>query len=417
VTEQAAQARRIPTPEGTAPAAAGAPDSQILLLAFVASLTIDVYCVFNNVRGDIGHYWEWGGFILDGRLPYRDFLLQYPPYCIPWFVLSRLADTERHGVRLFTAAMGALDALMKVLLLQAGFRWLKGWKAWVPFAVFTAAGAGQYFVYLKRFDPIPAAMVLVAVVLFARGAWLWSGVMVALGIGTKLYPALLVPGFLAIAWRRGQARPFLIGFVAGLAPLALLAAAMPWWNFLALHGLRGLQVESLYAGVLWLAHYAGADITWGIQAASFEVRGDATEPAMQLARVLLAGTVVTSVAVVTWAGFRDPDIHPGRIARLALLPILAFVAFNFVLSPQFMIWIITLAALAMTERWSWPLAAILLAEALTPLIYPTKTYRTGLNLERTIALNVRNISLAVAWVGLLVETIKGSMRERVRAAS
>jgi hypothetical protein len=381
------------------------PNFGLVALAWFASLGIDFYSVFNNVHGDIGHYQEWGGDALKGQLPYSGFEFQYPPYCLPWFMLAASFPDEHTGVRVFTLEMSAVDALIKALLLVAGFRWLKSWRAWVPFAVFTTAGVLQYFIFLKRFDLIPAAMTLAATLLLAAGSPLASGLFVALGAGTKLYPVLMIPTFGLVAWRAGNVRRFVIGLAAGSAPLFLLAFFMPWWNFLSLHEARGLQVESLYAGVIWLGQYAGLEgVTWHIQRASFEVHGPWTDAGLTLSKVLLTLTVLMSVAVSGEAASRGRGRQPGELARLALLPVLAFVAFNFVLSPQFMIWIIVLTALALTDRWSWPLAAILVGEALTPLIYPSKTYRTGLDLPRTVSMNIRNFALAAAWVGLLIET-------------
>ena len=69
-------------------------------------------------------------------------------------------------------------------------------------------------------------------------------------------------------------------------------------------------------------------------------------------------------------------IHPsiGDTARLALLPLLAFVAFNPVLSPQYLIWLLPFAAWGAVENGRRPMILIAVAASLTPAFFPTDDY-------------------------------------------
>ena len=93
------------------------------------------------------------------------------------------------------------------------------------------------------------------------------------------------------------------------------------------------------------------------------------------------------------------------MARLLLVPLLAFVAFNTILSPQFMIWLLPLAAVGSLDGNPRPLLAIVLATMLTPVIYPSFgwDYGQGLNLLETFILVSRNLILAAAWWVLIKE--------------
>src|SRR6185436_5639828 len=57
---------------------------------------------------DLHIYREYGDALLDGRIPYRDFLVEYPPGAIPLFAAPSLAPG------------GAYDALFKVLMTLCG---------------------------------------------------------------------------------------------------------------------------------------------------------------------------------------------------------------------------------------------------------------------------------------------------------
>jgi hypothetical protein len=86
-----------------------------------------------------------------------------------------------------------------------------------------------------------------------------------------------------------------------------------------------------------------------------------------------------------------------------LVPLLPFVAFNLVFSPQYMIWLLPLAALGILGGRVWPMLIIAIATAVTPIFYPTPEYFTGLNLAQTVVLLCRNLSLVVVWLVLLGE--------------
>src|SRR6185503_17551722 len=53
---------------------------------------------------DLHLYRQYGDALLDGRIPYRDFFVEYPPGAIPLFAAPSLAPG------------GAYDALFKVLM-------------------------------------------------------------------------------------------------------------------------------------------------------------------------------------------------------------------------------------------------------------------------------------------------------------
>jgi hypothetical protein len=109
------------------------------------------------------------------------------------------------------------------------------------------------------------------------------------------------------------------------------------------------------------------------------------------------------VGFASWAAWRFPNLNLSQIARLCLVPLLAFVGFNIVLSPQYMIWLLPLASLGVLGGSKWPMVLMAVATAVTPIFYPSPEYVTGLNLYQTLVLLGRNLSLIVVWVVLMVE--------------
>lgn len=369
-------------------------------LILAASLVYPLVTVWNSsVDGDCPVYREAASTLLSGAIPYRDRPLEYPPYALPFFLLPRLLSSTADGfVRAFAAEMLLIDVLVKLLLLTEGRRIARGFRGLLPLVVFAVDGWLQEYLYLKRFDLVPSGLVAIAMILFFRGRSRLAGAAIAAGIGVKLYPAVLLPTLLALAARQKTLRDFARGLAIGFVPLALVSFVLPWWRFLAFHAGRGLQVESIAASVVWWLHRIGVvDAQWAHTHAWYEVSGPIAEALRMPSKVAFAIAVLASAYVATRAVLRDPPPNISRGARRLLLPLLAFITFNTVLSPQYLIWSAPLVALAALEVTPAFPILMLSAAALIPLYYPGRAYYTGLPLLPQTALLIRNGMLVTAW--------------------
>jgi hypothetical protein len=100
------------------------------------------------------------------------------------------------------------------------------------------------------------------------------------------------------------------------------------------------------------------------------------------------------------------------VAERALLPLLAFVALGPVASPQYALWIATLAALLVEpERWKLAVAP-LAAAVLTRVTYPAPGYQTGLSTALTAVLVLRNLLLVVGLYTLVLATVRARSASR-----
>jgi hypothetical protein len=355
-------------------------------------------------QGDIELYETIATDLFKGTLPYRDRVVEYPPYSIPIFVLPCLfKDVSNDGYLMGFMTLAFLaDLLLKLSLLFLAFQHFPPRRAVLPVSIYCLAVVFIKYFYLQRYDVWPALISLVAVWLFLSRQFMLCGLAVAAGIGVKLYPILLVPVLFILAIRQRKGWHFAAGMGGGLLPIAVLSFFLPWWRFAEFHGARGLQVESLYASVLWLGKLLGiTELEWVSVKAWNEVAGPAASATLPCARVLFASTVVLSTLLASWIASRCEKPSIAQLARLMLLPTLAFVAFNQVFSPQYMIWLLPLAVLVMMEDNSLPMLAIPLATMLTPVIYPTNSYALGLDFFQTIVLIIRNLILIAVWLWLI----------------
>ena len=358
-------------------------------------------------------YQRYGNAIADGKLPYRDFELEYPPGALPMFALPGLAEpghdqavstTFRRAFETLMWLCGAAALLgMAVVLRSLRRSTLEVWAALV-FTALAPLAVGS--VILSRFDLWPAAIVAVALAALVSGRLRLGHLLLGLGVVVKLYPAVLVPLAVGFAWRRAGRREALVclGLLAGIAallflPFFVLSPGGVWHSFSVQLG-RPLQVESLGSALLLAAHHLfGLGVTGDTSHGSQNLAGTGADA------MAIASTVVQVVALVgIWAIFARGSASRESLVRASAAALVVFVALGKVLSPQFLIWLIPIVPLVRGRRGLWASGLLALALVLTQLWFPFRYFRLALDFEEGMSwlLLARDLVLvAVAAVLLL----------------
>ena len=290
---------------------------------------------------DVGFYQGYAQKIQDGKVPYRDFPVEYPPGALAVFVAPTLvANPSRpHDyARWFGRTMGVLGLCS--LLLVAGIGRSASATAYISVSPLVIGSLAS-----TRFDLWPAALTLAALaaLLGERHRLGWA----ALGasIAAKLYPVVLIP--VAVVWtlrRRGQRE---LARAAGVGALVLGAAFVPF-AILAPNGLwesgwgqlsRPLEIESLAASYLKTFGHPHVIGVHGALALS-------GHGAIAVASVV-AGLVVL---LAIWIDFGRHEPTQERLVRSCAACVCAFIAFGKVLSPQYLIWLVPLVPLVRGRR-------------------------------------------------------------------
>lgn len=405
----------------------------------VGTLPFLVQLVSGRTSRDVEHYFASARAVIEGAGIYTTVPFEYPPYALAWFLPPSAVATDPAGFRvLLGLVMWGLDAAVKAVLIWQGCRRRDRAADLLPFLLYTLATAALARIILQRYDVIPAAMSFAGVVMLTGGWPLLAGMAIAGGAATKLFPAVYFPVMAAFVWRRNSRD--LSRFVAGAAiatlPLVAISWMVPWWNFLGFHANRGLEVESVWASVIWLGHFAGLPATWEVISGSWiEVTGPVAAAFVTPARVVWILATLICLGVAVWAASRTSRVASAveasdsaslsTLAVFVLSPVTAFVAFNPVLSPQFHLWLAPWCALALVARDRRDLITgapgvrravwcILLATFLVPIFYPSRTFTPGLDLGRTVVLVIRNLLLIYAtWS--LTKTIVAFYRRPIGA--
>ena len=389
--------------------------AQLIGLLAVLYVTLPVISQWHAM--DLEIYYQDSLKVVGGQLPYRDFALEYPPLALLPFTLPRLATFGRPidfsgYVWLFliqNAIFCTLIALAIARLRTPHHREL------ALYALLVAVSAP---LLPWRYDLFPALLTVLALLCLLRGQPAWAGIWLGLGVAAKIYPIILLPIFGAyylVEKNRSALRRLALcsaGAVAAtLLPFALIAPA-PLLSFLRYHQLRGLQLESLPAGAIVLAH------ALGLTPARLEFNYGALHLVSPLAAAALNwlpvafGAIFLVVLGCCLARFREEQAAQGHVTDESLIAycvvaLLAFIATNKVFSPQYIIWLLPFAPLLRPRQAGVMLAIFVLTITLFPFNYDALL---AMQMLPVLLLNLRNLLVLGLLIWLLLDRAPASLR-------
>ncbi len=313
-----------------------------------------------SILNDVKLYAEWSDLLVTGRFPIGDDMWQYPPGAGIVFAIAALLGSN--PVAAFALIALVCDLATLGVLIVAGRRRGAGldaaW-AWVIGAVLVGP------VWLARFDVVPTLAAVVALVLIGRSTL--SGAAAAAGTLLKVWP-----GIMLIALPRRSLPRGILGFA--LMAAGILAGVMIWStggvSFLGEQGARGLQVESVGA-LPFMVWNVVADVPTEFRFGAMEVDVPATIPIGLV--ITLSGFAILGILGVLRLMGRLELSAPADVALAALL---VSIVTSRVLSPQYDVWIVGVAAVTLLDPRSlmrtarWLLAgSILVTQAVYPFAY------------------------------------------------
>ncbi|MDG4765715.1 glycosyltransferase family 87 protein [Solwaraspora sp. WMMD406] len=336
----------------------------LLLVATEVVPGLDVGGVF----ADVAFYRDWSGPLLRGQVPADDPMWQYPPGAAVLFTAVRLLAGKT--VTAYTAVFVLFAMAADLVILGALLRLARGGGRLLGVWCWVLAVPLLNLLTYGRYDIFVTAVAVVALAATVRRPGL-AGALVAVGTLAKVWPALLLITARPV---RGL-RPMLVGFVAALVGLGTVLTVLyadAWSGFSGNQVDRGLQVESVGATPLMVARLWDPTITVDYVYGAMELDAAAVGAVTVVLPVAtLAGLAGLGLWWLTRGRWIDWTATVGF--DLALLAVLVAVVTSRVFSPQYLLWLIALAAVCLTRRDTTqrvPCALIVLATALTAAYFP-----------------------------------------------
>ncbi|MFE5514882.1 glycosyltransferase 87 family protein [Streptomyces sp. NPDC056529] len=318
-----------------------------------------------GVAREVALYEHWYGKFAAGTFPPGDTTWQYPPGAglvimspgvLPWLTYFQA----------FVTLTLLADAVVTLALARAdGARLTHGAWVWVcglPLLLHLP---------LARYDVQTTALAVLALLaLTARrtAAHQLGGALAGIGAMVKVWPALALLGTPRGRTTRQAWTAAAVTAVALLATLALFFSES--FGFLRQQGDRGIQIESLGGTALALARSAG------VWPGGVEFRYGALEYVGPYVSTLGHLSLLLTATALCWLVLWRIRAHrwtPATPYDTAFAAVLLFTVTSRVISPQYMIWLLGLAAVCLTSRHTVmrPVALLLLpAAALSALAYP-----------------------------------------------
>jgi len=387
-------------------------------VAIFAGLFRSVYSIpFSGT----GLFYDYGGRVLDGQVPYRDFFAEYPPLAIAFFTAPRmLGESFRWYYVWYQVQVVIADLLIVLGLYLAARRWKLS--PWTVLGAYTAAVLAVGPINIQQFDIFAAALSLFAVLRFAADDAIGAAILLALAVMTKVYPILLAPLFVLLAWRQNRQAvwkalaAFIVTCLVILLPW-LLHGASTLRGMLAFHAERGTHLDSVYASISFAARSLGVSWvnvvfnfrSWNINGPVPDALARASTVVMLVVLALVYGLIARAARDRGPAAARDVQF----VGHSAFVVLIAAIVSSKVLSPQYLVWLTPFVPFVIGPRRVGVWAGFVVAGLLTYWLYPW-SYEALLSQETSAValLAARNVALVatavVACVSLRRANIQAS---------
>jgi hypothetical protein len=317
---------------------------------------------------DANSYAAWSDWIAGTHSMPTEETWQYPPGAAFLFLVPRLMPLDFKVA--FVVLMLIVDLIGFWLMTRLARREGRDTGVWI----WLLAMPMLFTMPILRFDIVPTVIAIAALVVIHRRPT-WFGVLAGLGAMIKVWPAFVLFG----EWDRRRLLRSTVAAAATVAAVFLVAwiAFGDQTGFLHHQKDRGLQLEAVATSPWELRHVIDETPTPFVQRfGTNEVDLPAAEP---VTKALEIAAFLVLLAAAWWWWMRDRAIRNGRkdladevLARdFVFTLVLLFLVTSRVLSPQFMVWMVGLAAVVLCarstrlERPAWlVLVAMLLSGAL-----------------------------------------------------
>lgn len=374
---------------------------------------------------DLHVYYTASLNLMQGKLPYRDFDLEYPPLSLLAFTLPRLVTFGYPIIIHIYVFLFMLENILSctaiaVLLVQITPLWqsqrrkILGMVFYLLFVVIISP------VMLWRYDLFPTLLTILALVSVILNRPTLAGIFTGLGVAAKLYPVVLLPVFGAYFMANKSYRALLhllLGSVSavGISLLPFIfTAPVKLVSFLTYHKQRGLQIESLPSGIIMLANKLNlVKVKTVGNYGSVNIVSSLDEIML---KVLPRLFILTYVVLVISCFYRFQEeqyksdlVKSNSLIAYTLGALLIFIITNKVFSPQYLVWVIPFAALLRPRQ-----AGLMLAICSITIIMSFYGHWRSMNNITVILLNIRNMLMVTLTFWIVIEHLPSSFQAGIR---
>ena len=331
-------------------------------------------------KDDILNFYNQAEMIKDGMMPYRDFVFEFPPFSLLFFLIPSM----------FTSDLSVYYPLfgleMIVSLIIAEYFIIKicrkiGVNEVLVTTVFILLCLVYFSEMVKKFDVFAMTPVIASIYFFMERRFGLAYGLIAFGTLTKIYPGLILILYVAINLlervehhRRsllvGLASCIIIGLVSILPLMGAGVSFDEILSFVTFHTDRGFQVESLVGTAVQALSYLGiGDFSLVMKYGTFDVNSPICDALLPIWNAVIVASIVAlflivSVHIRRWKDDCMVGWDGRTLIVYAALVTIVFILSNKVFSTQYMIWIfpmmVIIPAMLGNDRWALIFAAAMI---------------------------------------------------------
>jgi uncharacterized membrane protein len=270
-------------------------------------------------------------------------------------------------------------------------------------AAMVALAPGLMLAGTINWDLYAVALLSLGMLAWARRRPVAAGVLIGLATAAKFYPLFVLGPLLVLCWRAGKLREFRSAFVAAVAAWLVVNVPVMLIDFQGWAKFYTLSRERL----------EGFSSIWFV----LDQMGHGVPD--KLLNPLAGGLFAVACLAIGWLAL-TAERRP-RLPQLTFLTVAAFLLTNKVYSPQYVLWLIPLAALA-RPRWRdfliWQATEVIHFFGIWMLLagYPPGTPNRGLDKEAYGATVLLHIAGTLYLCAMIVRDIRHPEYDPVREA-
>ncbi|MBO4551672.1 MAG: DUF2029 domain-containing protein [Candidatus Methanomethylophilaceae archaeon] len=309
----------------------------------IAVFALNLYTEVINDR-----YWKDANPLFNGEIP----IMEYPPFALVFMAIPRLFGWTPEAYEVFYV-IEVLVFMIIGLIYTDKLAEHFGRDRKNSMLAYSVLMVLLLEFVTDRYDIFPAVLTLMSFYYFVKSRYAWAFILIAIGMMTKLYPAMLFPIYFLLFAVKGEWKEafkgtavFIIATLAIVIPVMIVEPDMIW-NFLNYHSDRPLQIESVAASLIYPLAMLGlttVTITSAKDPGSFgsdNLIGPIPDAVVGFLSPLMVACVLAVCFYFAFVYRRGDEGGRSKALGLAVAGVmLAFIVFGKVFSAQYLIWVV-----------------------------------------------------------------------------